>query len=105
MKNTITQVLQQLDEWCVDFTNTQTFNAALKDVRIEIDAKKIRSLLSLAIVDMKVYSRLKVALGNNAHYAINDLAKEMHDDNGIDLALASVNLLPILFAKLYERTG
>ena len=62
------------------FVNLQRFKAALADMPIETDAKKIRNLLNIAISDMKAYSRLESGLASNNTFIVDNLVVEMVQD-------------------------
>ena len=86
MKNTIKQVLQTLkDDFGISiFNDPKQFKAALTDVPITTEAKKIRNLLNIAICDMRAYSRLEAAFTNKNSLMADNLAGEMSRDYGID---------------------
>ena len=88
MKETIRQLLQKLEndfknEKVPIFANHKRFKAALDDLQIETDAKKIRHLLNVAVRDMQAYSRLELDLANNP-FIVDNLASEMSSDYMID---------------------
>ena len=96
MREQIVQVLQTLNEefGTSIFSNHQKFRAALADIPIESDAKKIRNLLNAAVCDMKAYSRLETGLANNP-FLIDNLVAEMVSDyliekNAAQTAIESV---------------
>jgi formylglycine-generating enzyme required for sulfatase activity len=82
MKNTIKQILETLKNTFGDsiFTDPKRFKAALADVRIESDGKKIRNLLNIAICDIRAYSRLEKAFANKNLFVVDNLVMEMSDD-------------------------
>jgi hypothetical protein len=85
MKDEIMQVLNWLKEQGVDFSGIK--KSMLQDAR---PTNKIFRLLEIAFIDMKAYPRLKTAFTNNADYAVNDLANELHNDYAIDKDTAAV---------------
>jgi len=95
MREQITQALQALkthfdkdnSEPSI-FSNHRQFKAALADIKIESDAKKIRNLLNIAIGDMKAYSRLGSGLSGNNPFVVDNLVSEMVSDYLIDKAAA-----------------
>ena len=92
MRETIRLVLHKLkddfkDDKTVIFTNPKRFRAALNDIKIETDAKKIRHLLNLMVQDMQAYSRLESDLSKNP-FIIDNLASEMSSDYFVDKELA-----------------
>jgi hypothetical protein len=86
------RVLQTLkDAFGVDiFSNPKQFNAALADVPIEEDAKKIRHLLRMAICDLNAYSKLEKAWASGNPFAPGNLAEEMSRDYAMNIADAQV---------------
>ena len=83
MRDQIEKVLQALKGHFGTsiFSNPRQFKAALADMPIETDAKKIRKLLNIAICDMKAYSRLESGLANNNLFIVNNLVAEMVSDH------------------------
>jgi len=84
MRNTIRQVLQKLhNDFIGDsvsiFANPKRFKAALDDVQIETDAKKVRHLLNVAVRDMQAYACLESDLANNP-FVVDNLVSEMSSD-------------------------
>ena len=81
MREQIEKILKTLNDHFGPsiFTNPQRFKAALADMPIETDAKKIRHLLNVAIRDMNVYSRLESGLSNNP-FLVGNLVAEMVQD-------------------------
>ena len=90
MKNSIQKVLQTLknDFGVSIFTNPQRTKAALLDMPIETDGKKIRFILNTAVGEMHIYSRLESALVDNNFIIIDKLVNEMSSDYMIDKAVA-----------------
>ena len=66
------------------FEQPSKFKSALSDVKINSDAKKIRNLLSIAVCDLKAYTRLKEAYADNDIFAIDNISNEMSSDFMID---------------------
>jgi len=91
MRDVIRQILQQLnkDFGGSIFVNPKRFKAALEDLQIETDAKKVRHLLNVAIRDMQIYSRLESELSNNP-FIIDNLMIEMSSDFMIDKDVAKL---------------
>jgi len=92
MKTTIKQALQTLNKHfgASIFSNPKQFKAALADVPIESDAKKIRNLLNIAICEMKAYSRLESSLSNKNNFVVDNLSEEMLSDFAIDKPTAQM---------------
>lgn len=67
------------------FINLKQFKAALADTPIETDAKKIRSLLNIAICNMKAYSRLESGFADNNMFIVGNLVTDMVSDYMIDI--------------------
>ena len=94
MRNTIRQALQKLKEDFNDdkiFTNPKQFRAALSDVQIGTDEKKIRHVLNVAIRDMQAYSRLASELESNP-FAIDNLVVEMSTDYMVSKDVAQMTI-------------
>ncbi|MCL2054428.1 MAG: DUF6273 domain-containing protein [Oscillospiraceae bacterium] len=70
------------------FTNARQFKAVLSDVPIETNAKKIRSLLNTAMVEMRAYSRLKAGFAKSSPFIVDNLINEMTEDYEINPASA-----------------
>jgi hypothetical protein len=75
MKDEIMQAMNWLKEEGVDFNEIN--KKILTDVKA---SKKILLFLEVALINMKVYSRLEKALACQAYHAIDDLALEMCKD-------------------------
>jgi len=92
MKTTIKQALQTLNYHfgASIFSSPKQFKAALADVPIESDAKKIRNLLNIAICEMKAYSRLESALSNKNNFAVDNLSAELSSDFSIEKPVAQM---------------
>jgi hypothetical protein len=92
MKVTIRQALLRLKEDFKNdtiFMNHRQFRAALNDVKIEDDEKRVRNLLNVAIRDLQAYTRLKSGLTNNT-FIIDTLTAEMSSDHAIDKKTAQI---------------
>jgi uncharacterized protein (TIGR02145 family) len=91
VKTTIKQVLQTLNTHFVAsiFSNPRQFKAALADVPIETDGKRIRNLLNIAMCEMKAYSRLESSLSNNT-FVVDNLSAELSSDFMIDVSAAKM---------------
>jgi len=86
MHNQIEKALQALKDHfgTAIFSNPRQFKAALADMPIESDAKKVRNLLNIAICDMKAYTRLESGLANSS-FTVDNLVSEMVSDYMIDI--------------------
>jgi uncharacterized protein (TIGR02145 family) len=91
MRATIKQVLQTLRGHFGEsiFSNPKQFKAALADVPIETDGKRIRNLLNIAMCEMKAYSRLESSLSNNT-FIVDNLSAELSSDFMIDVSAAKM---------------
>jgi len=100
LKATIRQVLQTLNEHfgASVFASPKQFKAVLEDTSIEIDGKKIRNLLNIAICDMKAYLRLETSLANGNPFIVDDLACEMM--RGYDIGETSAKTIIESIAEL-----
>jgi uncharacterized protein YkwD len=84
MKNTIIQALQDIFNIYGEgaFTNPFQFKNTLGDVFgnrgvASSEAKRLRNLLTIAVVDMQAYTRMKEALAKNELHIISNLISEM----------------------------
>jgi hypothetical protein len=101
-KYTITQALQQLRDWGVDFTDPRKTNSIIKDLRIE---KADRLLLETAIIDMKAYDLLQKAKINNVSNAIEKLSQEMNTRHRADkeVALIIIERIAVILVGFPEQ--
>jgi len=89
MKEAIKQALRTIEKEFGSsvFANPKQFKAALSKVSMETDAGETRKLLCVAVCDMQVYPRLKLALSDNSPILVN-LVEEMVQQHSIERAYA-----------------
>lgn len=99
MKNQIVRVLEKLMSHFGPsvFTEPAKFRGAILDERIEPYGRKIRFLLTLAICDMNVYTRL-------ANRTVESLVEEMHKEYEINEEAAKTVIGSIAFLHGIKET-
>jgi hypothetical protein len=109
MKDAILHVLQDIHatygEEC--FTNPTQFKNTLGDVLgnrgiVSSEAKRIRNLLNIAIVNMQAYTRIKEALLRNELHFISNLVSEM--EQSYDVKHSSAKIIVGCIAMLLKNT-
>jgi len=97
MKEIIQQVLKDMSGRYGNtaFSNATRFKNSIVDILgyMGIDsseAKRIRNLLNIAIVDMQAYTKLKTAIEKKEFYVIGNLIKEMDSDYAINREAAEI---------------